>query len=254
MSWEIILAGFLVGILIGLTGMGGGSILTPALILLFNIDPVTALGTGFVVSALTRAVGAWNHWRLGNVQCTTVVRLLRGCLPGVLLGFGILKLIERYALVPLNDFLRHAIGVALILVALTMLFPSFWNRLQERARQLSERRRERWIGLSTLLVGILIGITSVGTGSLLVPFLIAFFPASLPQVVGVNVFHGSIITVVSALLHSVSGSVDWKIGWQMLAGMVPGILAGSQLSVLVPKRTLELILASTLLTTSIKLI
>lgn len=258
MDWiqtlQVISVGMLIGTLIGLTGLGGGSILTPILLVLFGIEPMTALGTGFVVGALTRAAGGWNHVRLGHVDLLTVRSLLRGSLPGIIGGFGVLKIIDHYPLIPLDAFLRHAIGIALIIVALSIFFPLFWSRLQRLAAQLSESRRGRWITIYSFLTGILISITSVGTGSLFVPFLLAFFPGSLPGAIGVNVVHGAIITGVSALLHGVSGSVDWELAFRLLAGMVPGILLGSQLSAAIPKRILELIVASTLLTTSLKLI
>ena len=253
-SVEIALIGFLVGTLIGLTGMGGGSVLTPFLILFLGIDPFVALGTGFIVGALTRSVGAWNHWNLGNIDVKVVLQLLKGSLPGILAGFGILKLIEQTKLFSLNDFLRHAIGFALVIVAVSMFFPSVWKNIQKQITTLSVHHHLRWIAPYSCFVGSLISMTSVGTGMLLVPLLIILLPASLPAVVGVNVLHGAIITGILGILHGAFGNVDWPLAGRLVVGMVPGILLGSQLSVLIPRRAFELILASTLLTTSIKLI
>lgn len=253
-QFGIVLIAFFIGGLVGLTGMGGGSLLTPALIILFNVQPIVALGTGFLAGAVTRIVGGWNHWRLGNVDFATVRILLRGSLPGVVVGFIILKMIERFEFIHTDVFVRQSISVGLFLVAASMFYRSLWVVLQERAARLGQERRGRWMKLYSFGSSLLIGVSSVGTGTLLVPFLIAFFPGSLATVVGTNVVHGAVISAASAALHGAAGSIDWQLALPLTAGLVPGILLGSHLSVFIPKRVLEFILASTLLTTSVKLI
>jgi uncharacterized membrane protein YfcA len=247
------ITGFAVGLLVGLTGMGGGAVLTPFLILVLGTRPIVAVGTDLVYGAITKITGAYVHWRQGTVDMVLVRRLAIGSVPAGLAAVAMLHLLPASG-VDVDAAVRRALGGVLVLVAVVMLarlsgvspagLPEFWRRrLQGRATV-----------VTGAVVGALVGFTSVGSGSLLVPYLVAVFPRNTAQVVGTDVFHAAILVTATAVAHAQSGVVDWPLAASLLVGSLPGVAVGSWLAPRMPVRALRVGLASLLLVTGLTLI
>jgi hypothetical protein len=248
----LVAAGLLVGFLVGVTGMGGGAVMTPFLISVVGIGPVVAVGTDLVYSAATKTVGAWLHTRQRTVDFVLVKRLAMGSVPAGLAAVALIRVLPS-AGVNADQAVRRALGVVLILVALVMLCRLFARREQS----LPERWRAALEGRGTIaagaIVGALVGFTSVGSGALLVPFLICVYPLSPATVVGTDVFHAAILVSVTGLAHAQGGAVDWQLAVTLLAGSIPGVMLGTWIAPRAPVRVLRAGLASLLLITGLSL-
>jgi uncharacterized membrane protein YfcA len=245
--------GFVVGILVGLTGMGGAALMTPFLIPVLGTTPVVAVGTDLVYGAVTKIVGGFLHWRHGTVDMAIVRRLALGSVPaGVLAAMAVHLLPD--SVVDSNLIVRRALGAALILVSLILLS----RKLGVRPPPLPERWHQWMQGRGTVavgaVVGALVGFTSVGSGSLLVPFLIGAFMLTPAQVVGTDVVHAAILVTATGAAHAQAGAVDWAIVAGLLVGSVPGVALGSWLAPRLPAPALRLVLAVLLLATGIVLV
>lgn len=251
MDLSLPLAGFLVGVLVGLTGMGGGALMTPFLILVVGIRPVVAVGTDLVYSAVTKIVGAALHVRQQTVDVRLAMRLAATSLPAGLAAVALIRLLAGTG-VDADQAVRRALGVVLVVVAVVML-----SRMLGRPVAVSDRWRAALRGHGTLVagavVGAVVGFTSVGAGTLLVPFLIAVFPSSPARVVGTDVFHAAMLVTVTGLAHAHGGAVDWRLVTMMLAGSIPGVAIGSWMAPRMPVRFLRAGLASLLLVTGVTL-
>ena len=245
-------AGFVVGLLVGLTGMGGGAVMTPFLISVVGIGPVVAVGTDLVYSAATKIVGAWLHTRQQTVDFALVKRLAMGSVPAGLAAVAAIRFLPAVG-VDADQAVRRGLGAVLILVALVILCRMF----ADRDRTLPERWRAALEGRGTIVAGIvvgaLVGFTSVGSGALLVPFLICVYPLSPAKVVGTDVFHAAILVSVTGLAHAQGGSVDWALAGTLLAGSIPGVSIGTWIAPRAPVRILRAGLASLLLLTGFSL-
>ena len=252
-DFPLVAAGFVVGLLIGLTGMGGGALMTPFLISVVGVGPVMAVGTDLIYSAVTKIVGAWLHVRQRTVDIGLVRRLALGSIPGGLLAVASIDLL-RGAGVDADVAVRRALGAVLVLVAFVMLCRVFFGT----ERPLPERWRRVLEGWGTMVagfvVGALVGFTSVGSGALLVPFLVCVFPLSPARVVGTDVFHAAILVTVTGVAHAHGGAVDWPLVVTLLLGSIPGISIGTWMAPRAPVRALRLGLASLLLITGWSLI
>ncbi len=254
MSLEVVGAGLFVGTMIGLTGMGGGSLITPIMIFFFGVPPQVAVGTDLALGALTKIAGAATHIRLGNVNFNATRLLLSGSIPGALLGLLIMKVLPGLDIFPVDALIKHTLGVVLLMVAVSLIFPSLW-RTVSRLKSSSERHDHPWVirGVS-FAVGVAVALTSVGSGSLLVPFMLATFSLPLARIVGIDVVHGALLTAVAAAGHMIGGTVDTHLLWNLLLGSVPGVVLGSKLSVAFPRRGLEIALASLLVASGVRLL
>lgn len=248
----LIAAGFVVGLLVGLTGMGGGAVMTPFLISVVGIGPVVAVGTDLVYSAATKIVGAWLHTRQQTVDFALVKRLAMGSIPAGLAAVAAIGFLPSVGL-DADQAVRRALGAVLILVALVILCRMF----AVRERAVPERWRAAFEGRGTIVagavVGALVGFTSVGSGALLVPFLICVYPLSPARVVGTDVFHAAILVSVTGLAHAQGGTVDWPLAATLLAGSIPGVTVGTWMAPRAPVRLLRAGLASLLLITGLSL-
>ena len=243
-----------IGTLIGLTGMGGGSLLTPALILLAGIEPITAVGTGLVIAAVTKLFGSAAHLRLGNVDGATVRSLLTGSLPGALMGAFLFWGIRYTGVVEINSLVKTAIGVTLLLAAFSLWTRPFWQKESLGAVQSSSSTRSTRspvVGVA-FVVGLLVSLTSAGSGTLLVPFLIYSRRLELSKVVGTDIVHGLALTAVASIFYGMGGHVDWALAAAVLVGAIPGVALGSHMSLLVSRPTMEKILGSVLLVSGLK--
>ena len=240
-------SGFAVGAIVGLTGVGGGSLMTPLLVLLFGVSPATAIGTDLLYAAITKAGGAVVHARQRHVRLDIVGRLALGSIPGALATIAILSA-SHFDHSAFGRIATELLGVALILTALAILGK---NRLQIWGGRAADAWRERWIGSLTILVGFVLGVlvtlTSVGAGALGVAALFFLYPR-LPtrHIVGSDIAHAVPLTLVAGLGHAHLGTVDWSLLASLLLGSLPGIWLGSSLSSRVPERILRSGLASLL--------
>jgi uncharacterized protein len=241
----IVLFGLGVGILIGMTGIGGGSLMTPLLILVFGIKPVVAIGTDLAYGALTKTLGGWRHLRKGTVDMGVALWLSLGSCPGAIVGVVAIEAIQRHYGDSFSDFLLVALGVALFLVGSAVLVRAlFLQGLIERERHsvpLTPRVKIAAVGLGFIL-GAILGLTSVGSGALIGLALILVFRLTPQRVVGTDVFQAAILLWVAGLTHMIYGNVDFTLMGNILIGSLPGVWIGTNLMSKVPTAGLRITL------------
>jgi uncharacterized protein len=250
--------GLTVGFLVGLTGMGGGAVMTPMLILLGWVQPAVAVGTDLAWGALTRAMAAFIHYRQGSVDLTIVRRLSLGSIPGALGGIFVLGYVRhRGGEIVLNRLMIRTLGMALIFVASILLARSFGRLsvyLQPRILQRPDLQTKLTMVLGGL-IGFLVSISSVGSGSLIVALLLVLYPTiSLSRIVGSDLLHALLLLSVAGLGHLEMGNINQRLLITLLIGSIPGVWAGSRLSVIFPDKVLRPILAATLISLGYKLL
>jgi uncharacterized membrane protein YfcA len=249
-----ILVGFLVGGLVGLTGLGGGVVLLPLLILGLKVPAMLAVGSGAVFSALTKIGGAVSHWRQGNVDFGLVVWMAVGSVPGALVGVYLLALLRAQSGTGINELLTHFIGLLLIIIPLLMMGQGLAMEYKEGPlREYVPQWIKPYHGavFTGLVGGVLVGMTSVGSGSVIMMFLILFFPRTPRILVGTDIVHAVALTAVAGLGHMKLGTVSFPlVGW-LLVGSVPGVLLGSRLTGVVSPIWLRQVLLVILVVTGI---
>jgi uncharacterized protein len=239
-SWQFILTGLLVGTLVGMTGMGGGSLMTPILVLLLGFSPTVAIGTDIAHGAIFKTVGAIRHRGLGNVHARLSGWMFIGSAPASLLGVALATSLEHRYGDSVDSVSAKVLGAALLfgsvgLFAKTLARP---KHIPPGPFRLSRRDRVAAV-LIGLVGGFIVGLTSVGTGVFFGLTLLVVFPLRAHKVVGTDIFHAA------ALLY-VAGHVDiGAVGW-LLIGSIPGVLIGSQLTLSIPERLLRTVLATVL--------
>jgi uncharacterized membrane protein YfcA len=245
----LVLFGFGVGILVGTTGMGGGSLMTPLLILLFGIKPVVAVGTDLSYAAITKTVGGVLHMRRGTAQMGLAGWLAVGSCPGAVAG---VVLLDRLGI---EDALLPMIACALLLTGgLVLLRALVLNGRAERDTvELSARHKAFAVVLGGT-VGFLLGVTSAGSGTLIAIGLILGFRLSPLRVVGTDVVHAAVLLWVAAIAHLFSGNVDFALAGTILLGSIPGVWLGSRLAPKLPERGLRPALGIVLLTSGLALL
>lgn len=254
MNFPLTLMSFCVGILIGLTSMGGAALMAPFLILVVGVRPVTAVGTDLVYGAVTKIIGAWVHLKQDTVDLVVVRKLAVGSVPGGILGALLVILLPRVTH-SAEQYVQRAIGLLLVLVAVILVarmllpLPAATPSVQT-LKFLHDRGTVIW----GAVVGFCVGATSVGSGSLLAPFLMMLFPSKTSKVVGTDVFHAAILVSVTALAHTASSGVEWSLIPSLLAGSIPGVLLGSKLAGHIPARPLRTGLAALLFLTGYRMI
>lgn len=259
MPWAAAGIGIFVGFLVGLTGMGGGAMMTPLLLWTGWVAPTVAVGTDLVWNALTKTVGAAVHYKHRNVNLTLVWRLAAGSVPGALLGIYLLSLLKKSSGVQFVDHLIvRMLGAALILVAVGIIFKGYlhhWIPLSAQRSATDENLRGWQVPLLGFIVGVLVSFTSVGSGSLIVTTLLLLFPGErLNRLVGSDVFHGVLIVGVAALGHWRLGDVNVPLVSSLLIGSIPGVWIGSYISSRIPEGALRPAVAALLFITGIKLV
>jgi uncharacterized membrane protein YfcA len=229
------LAGFLVGILVGFTGVGGGSLMTPLLVLLFGVAPRMAVGTDLLFACVTKLFGAWVHGKSGSIDWVVLRRLALGSLPA-----AVVMLLLIHFFPPGNDVnsvLLPTLGFALVLSGVAMLWQRRLHDVGARLRTLAPQRFKSAQPALTVLAGVFLGVlvtlTSVGAGALGVVMLTYLYPFRLKpaKLVGTDIAHAIPLTLVAGLGHMSLGNVDLHLLGALLLGSVPGIILGSRLSV-----------------------
>jgi uncharacterized membrane protein YfcA len=257
MNPAIVLFGLGVGVLVGATGMGGGSLMTPLLILLFGINPVVAVGTDLAYAAVTKTVGGWRHLRSGTVHMRLALWLAVGSCPGALAGVWVLDRLRDAFGADFDTFMLVSIAGALLLTGALVL----WRALATSAHLDRERedfavdRRHKLAAVALgAFVGFVLGITSAGSGTLISIGLIVGFRLTPRRVVGTDVLHAAVLLWVAALAHLASGNIDFSLAGTILLGSVPGVWVGSALAVRLPERGLRPALGIVLLASGLALI
>jgi uncharacterized membrane protein YfcA len=249
------LAGFCVGALVGMTGMGGGSLMTPMLILLFGIHPSTAVGTDLLYAAATKIGGTVTHSLSDTIDWQIVGRLAAGSVPTAAL---VLVVLSRF------DVAGHAgqhlvggvVAVALLATAVALIFRhQILSRYATRMERLGARRSTLLTVALGAALGILVPISSIGAGALGATILLLLYPRMHPaRIVGSDIAHAVPLTLVSGLGHWILGSIDWPLLGSLLTGSLPGIVAGSCMSTRVPECALRFALAAMLFVVAGKLL
>jgi uncharacterized membrane protein YfcA len=238
----IILFGLGIGILVGMTGMGGGSLMTPLLILIFGTQPTTAIGTDIFYAAITKTVGSWRHRRMGTVNMDLVKWLALGSVPAAVLGVAVISLLERHVNPDRLDSLVYAVlGGTLLMVGIMTLARALILRslVTERDRFDVQRRHKVAAVVIGATTGFVIGITSAGSGTVIAILLIAVYRLSPKKVVGTDVFHAAILLWAAGIAHWVGGNVDFALAGNILIGSVPGVVIGAALSDKAPQGVLR---------------
>jgi uncharacterized membrane protein YfcA len=243
-----IFSGFFVGAIIGMTGVGGGSLMTPLLVLLFGVAPITAVGTDLLFAAFTKAGGAWAHARRGNVEWNIVGWLALGSVPAAIATLGLLPVFvgdhDR-----ISAITNVTLGIALILTAGALLFREKLLALYARDEAIPRPSLgSPWCTLFLgAVLGILVSLSSVGAGALGVTALLMLYPGlAVARVVGADIAHAVPLTLIAGLGHAANGTVDWTLLGTLLIGSLPGIWLGSSLGRMVPEQLLRRLLAAML--------
>jgi uncharacterized protein len=253
----IVLFGLGVGILIGLTGIGGGSLMTPLLIIVLGVQPTVAVGTDLAYGAVTKTAGGWKHLRKGTVDVTVSKWLAFGSLPGALLGVVLIDRLHDAYGKDFDQVLLAFVAGALVIVAITVLVRTFLlSHLAASEREtfkFTTRTRIAAIAMGFVL-GTILGLTSVGSGALVGVALIVLFRLTPRRVVGTDVFHAALLLWVAGLAHLVSGNVDFGLMGNILIGSIPGVWIGAHFIDRVPAQRLRVVLGAVLLGSALAMI
>src|SRR3954464_12929840 len=257
MDPAIILFGLGVGLLVGITGMGGGSLMTPLLILAIGVKPVVAVGTDLAYGAVTKTLGGWRHFRKGTVFPRLAFWLAVGSCPAALVGVWVLVKLRDALGDDFDTFMLVAIGGALLvtggLVLLRALAISDAAARERGAFRMQTRHKVAAVALGAS-VGFVLGITSAGSGTLIGIGLILGFRLTPHRVVGTDVAHAAVLLWVAAIAHMISGNVDYGLAGTILIGSLPGVWIGTNLSTLLSQQWLRLALGTVMFASSLALL
>ena len=278
MDFRFSLVGLIIGVLVGLTGMGGGSLLAPILILIFRVPPVWAVGTDVAYSTVTKALGSIVHIRQKHVNFKVALWLACGSVPATLLSVTLVQYIRKHYASLINGVILHAIGFTLILVAVLLVVKPFLMRRLEKRRLETQKQaalasesgepastpptnywEKRYRPLVTALigafVGFLVGLTSVGSGTLIIVSLAFLFPRlTAKELVGTDIFQAFMLLAAGSIAYFTAGTINWHIAGLLLIGSLPGVLIGSRLSKYIPEQYMRPVLATVLVISGWKLI
>lgn len=254
-DWLLPVYGLVVGVLVGLTGMGGGVLMTPLLMLGLGMPASAAVGTDLAYSTLTKLAGAWQHLRQGTVDTSVVSGLAIGSIPGTLIALALLFRLRGQNQDRLDLVLERAIGVMLAVAAVLMLRRVLAKRDDHAAtvRRVGAHQGPKLAAIG-ILGGVAVGLTSIGSGSLIIALLVMTVPLGAERLVGTDVAHAFLLVSVAAVGHLFLGDVDLALAAKLLIGSIPGVLLGSRLTLRVPRRPLQIGLAGVLLSTSLTLL
>jgi uncharacterized membrane protein YfcA len=255
MTWQFTLTGLGLGLIVGLTGVGGGSLMTPILIIVFGFKPSYAVGTDIFHGAIFKSFGAVRHRRLGTVHSHLALWLFMGSGPLAIAGV-VVSYVLRNSISNAQTILGYAIGVALIGGGAGFLAKSFVKRgVQPSDAPFIMSRRDKLIALGTGAVfGFIVGITSVGSGTYFGLMMVLVYPLTMPRIVGTDIFHAAALLWVAGVGHLIIGDVDLHATAWLLLGSVPGILISSRWTLHVPDLTIRTGLGGILIISGLKLL
>ena len=237
----IVVFGLGVGFLVGLTGMGGGSLMTPLLILVFGVKPVTAIGTDIFYAAVTKTVGGYRHFKLKTVDLGITFWMALGSVPSAIAGVFLIEILERKYGSDLDEVIFGILAASLLVVGVATLIRGFFlkDKIRERESfEIKTRHKVAAVMIGTL-TGFVIGMSSAGSGTLIAILLIAAYRFTPRRVVGTDVFHAAILLWAAGIAHIVGGNVDFVLAGNILIGSIPGVWMGSNMSVRWPQGALR---------------
>src|SRR5215213_11591421 len=245
MDPAIILFGLGIGLLVGMTGMGGASLMTPLLILVFGISPVTAIGTDIFYAAVTKTVGGYQHLKLKTVHRGLALWLAVGSVPSAIAGVWVIEILQRTYGDDLDTLVLGMVGGTLLVVGIATLLRSFFFKdvIAERYAMHLYRRHIIAAIITGAITGFVIGLTSAGSGTLIAIALIAIFRLTPQRVVGTDIFHAAVLLWAAGIAHWIGGNVDFVLAGTILVGSIPGVIVGTNLSVKAPQKFLRYALA-----------
>jgi len=241
------LSGLAVGLLVGMTGVGGGSLMTPILILLFGIHPATAVGTDLLYAAATKTGGSLVHGLAHSIDWRVVRRLASGSIPATVITLAVLSHFNLNGDAA-SGLITLVLSVALFATAFVLVFGGpIVTLYRARVSELDPKRTAITTMLVGALLGALVSISSVGAGAIGVVLLVLLYPhLPMAKIVGSDIAHAVPLTLIAGVGHWMMGSVDWHIIASLLVGSLPGIFIGSYFATRIPERALQLVLATTL--------
>lgn len=249
-----ILSGFGVGAIVGMTGVGGGSLMTPLLLSVFKLNPAVAIGTDLWFAAITKTAGSVSHHRAGHVHWRITALLLAGSIPATVCTVALMHftgLTKGWA-----GALTFWLGVALLLTAVTVAFKQVWVKVGRwLERWINDGNRPALTVLCGLILGVLVSLTSIGAGAIGATLILLLYP-KLPshRIVGTDIAHAVPLTFVAGVGYATLGLVNWGLLGALLIGSIPGIWLGAQLTRKMPERVIRTLLCLSLVAAGIKVI
>lgn len=249
-----VVSGFGVGAIVGMTGVGGGSLMTPLLLTVFKLNPAVAIGTDLWFAAITKISGSAAHHRHGNVDYRITGLLLLGSIPASLATIGLMHytgVTKGWA-----SALTLSLGIALLLTAVTVAYRQAWHAVGMRLeRWLPEERKAVFTVLSGLILGVLVSLSSIGAGAIGATLILLLYPRmETRRLVGTDIAHAVPLTLVAGIGHATLGHVDWGLLGTLLLGSIPGIWLGAQLTRKLPEHLVRALLCVALVTAGLKVI
>jgi uncharacterized membrane protein YfcA len=256
MTWQFTLTGLLIGSIVGLTGMGGGSLMTPILVILFGFQPTYAVGTDIVHGAIFKSFGAVRHRRLGTVHARLTLWMFLGSGPLSLLGVWVATLIKHHYGSSAQTIESYAVGAALVAGGVGFLVKSFVSRgvkPSDAPFLLTNRDRALAVAIGAVF-GFVVGLTSVGSGTFFGLVMVLVYPLTMAKIVGTDIFHAAALLWVAGIGHMIAGNVDYHATGWLLTGSIPGVLLSSRFTVKLPDLILRISLGTILVLSGLKLL
>lgn len=259
MDFSLIITGFFVGFVIGMTGVGGGSLMTPILVLFFGIKPAIAVGTDLLYAAITKSGGVFVHHKHGNIQWDIVILLAMGSIPAAICSIFIIKHLDASG-INYDNLIMSTLSVALILTALLLLTRNQLYKLSAKEqfdtiRLLHRKYRKPVTVIAGIVIGILVTLSSVGAGVIGAAFLFFLYPKyKAIQIVATDLAHAIPITALAGMGHAHIGTVDFVLLGSLIIGSLPGIYLGSHFGTFLPDKLMRPILATMLLVIGVRLV
>lgn len=237
-----VIFGFGIGLLIGMTGMGGAALMTPLLILVFGVKPVTAIGTDITYAAVTKTVGGWRHLKLKNVKLGLVFWLAIGSVPGAISGVWVIQILKSAYGNKINTIAMAMIAGTLLIFGCALLIRALFKSQADVGDERAKLDRKHKILAVVLgaITGFVVGITSVGSGTLVAVILIVIYKLAPRRVVGTDVVHAAVLLWAAGLAHLGVGNVDIPLLLTILTGSLPGVWVGSHLTTRLPPGVLRI--------------
>ena len=256
MTWQFTLTGLLIGVIVGLTGMGGGSLMTPILVILFGFKPTYAVGTDIVHGAIFKSFGAVRHRRLGTVHARLTAWMFLGSGPLSLAGVGVATLIKHHYGDSAQSIESYAVGAALVAGGVGFLAKTFIKRgiKPDDAPFLLTTRDKALAVVIGAVFGFVVGLTSVGSGTFFGLVMVLVYPLTMAKIVGTDIFHAAALLWVAGIGHMIGGNVDYHATAWLLVGSIPGVLISSRFTVRLPDVILRLSLGTILVLSGLKLL
>jgi uncharacterized membrane protein YfcA len=258
------LFGLLVGFLVGLTGVGGGSLMTPFLVAVVGVPAPTAVGTDMVFATLTKLSGSIQHYRQQSVNLEIAIFLGVGSIPAGLVGVATIEWMQRaFDAHTLESVMITIIALTLIVVGASLIYREYFMAPREASSKKAglwdgnspmSRRRRTYTVVFGAAGGYLVGLTSIGSGSVMAVILLLLYPIAPAVIVGTDIAHATVLSFVVGLAHMTQGNVDFSLAGTLLVGSIPGVLVGSYTARWVPGKPLKAILAGMLIFVGVRLI